>query len=322
MAIAYPRSTEGVSAIAKICHKYRLPMNAYSGGSSLEANFAAPHGGVTIDFLVMDQVIDVHEEDMDVVVQPSIQWTELNKKLEHTNLFFPVDPSPSAKVRGLVGTNCSGTNTMHYGTIKDWVINLTVVLADGRVIKTRRRPRKTSAGYNLTGLFVGSEGTLGIVTKITLKLYPIPENTRVGVVTFSDIGKAANAASKIIRRGIPVQGTSKVWKELPTLFFKFSGTKGQVVDSINLTKEAIQPFADNFEFAKDEHQAHTLWSARKEALWSMIALGDEGSSVWTTDVAVPISSSREIIGEWKVVAFSSGTKVNGTNKYRNVKERD
>jgi D-lactate dehydrogenase (cytochrome) len=205
MAIAYPRSTEGVSAIAKICHKYRLPMNAYSGGSSLEANFAAPHGGVTIDFLVMDQVIDVHEEDMDVVVQPSIQWTELNKKLEHTNLFFPVDPSPSAKVRGLVGTNCSGTNTMHYGTIKDWVINLTVVLADGRVIKTRRRPRKTSAGYNLTGLFVGSEGTLGIVTKITLKLYPIPENTRVGVVTFSDIGKAANAASKIIRRGIPVQ---------------------------------------------------------------------------------------------------------------------
>ncbi|PKK46143.1 hypothetical protein CI102_8367 [Trichoderma harzianum] len=312
VAIAYPRSTEDVSEIAKICHKYRLPMNPYSGGSSLEANFAAPYGGVTIDFLAMDQVIALHEEDMDVVVQPSIQWQELNQKLEHTNLFFPVDPGPSAKIGGMVGTNCSGTNAMHYGTMKDWVINLTVVLADGRIIKTRRRPRKTSAGYNLTGLFVGSEGTLGLVTEITLKLSPIPENTRVGVVTFSDIGKAATAASKMIRRGIPVQcmelmddvqmsvvnragGTSRVWKELPTLFFKFSGTKGQVADSINQTKETIQPFADTFEFAKDDNEAHTLWSARKEALWSMIALGDEGSSVWTTDVAVPISSLKIII---------------------------
>lgn len=338
VAIAYPRSTEDVSEIAKICHKYRLPMNPYSGGSSLEANFAAPYGGVTIDFMAMDQVIALHEEDMDVVVQPSIQWQELNQKLEHTNLFFPVDPGPSAKIGGMVGTNCSGTNAMHYGTMKDWVINLTVVLADGRIVKTRRRPRKTSAGYNLTGLFVGSEGTLGLVTEITLKLAPIPENTRVGVVTFSDIGKAATAASKMIRRGIPVQcmelmddvqmsvvnragGTSRVWKELPTLFFKFSGTKGQVADSINQTKETIQPFADTFEFAKDDDEAHTLWSARKEALWSMIALGDEGSSVWTTDVAVPISSLREIIGESKFVNFSSSIKVHDTNKHRNVKER-
>ncbi|RFU24449.1 hypothetical protein B7463_g11889, partial [Scytalidium lignicola] len=312
MAVAYPRSTAEVSEIAKTCHQYRIPMIPYSGGSSLEANSSAPYGGVTIDFMFMDRIIKLHEEDMDVVVQPSIQWMQLNKDIKNTGLFFPVDPGPSAKIGGMVGTNCSGTNAVRYGTMKDWVINLTVVLADGRIIKTRRRPRKTSAGYNLTGLFTGSEGTLGLVTEITLKLCPIPEQTRVGVVTFSDMRKAATAAMQIIRKGISVQcmeildevqmevinragGTSRVWKEAPTLFFKFSGTLGQVADSIALTRALIQADADTFEFANNEEEARTLWSARKEALWSMITLGGESSYVWTTDVAVPISKLPEII---------------------------
>ncbi|KAL4884724.1 hypothetical protein BJY04DRAFT_181880 [Aspergillus karnatakaensis] len=313
VAIAYPSSTEDVSEIAKVCSKYKMPMVPYSGGSSLEANFSAPYGGLTIDFAYMNKIIDLHEADMDVVVQPSIQWMDLNERIQKTGLFFPVDPGPSAMIGGMIGTNCSGTNAVRYGTMKDWVINLTVVLADGSVMKTRRRPRKTSAGYNLTGLFVGSEGTLGIVTEATLKLAPIPEETRVGVVSFPTIRDAASTAMQLIRKGIPVQcmeilddvqmdvinkagGTGRSWKTLPTLFFKFSGTKAGVADSISLTRNlARNNNAEGFEFAKNDREAHDLWSARKQSLWSMMALRKEGSEVWSTDVAVPISRLPDII---------------------------
>ncbi|KAJ5726192.1 FAD-binding type 2 [Penicillium malachiteum] len=314
VAVAYPTSTEEVSEIAKICHKYRMPMIPYSGGSSLEANFSAPHGGMTIDFAMMNKILTIHEDDMDIIVQPSIQWMDLNEKIKDTGLFFPVDPGPSAMIGGMVGTNCSGTNAVRYGTMKDWVINLTVVLADGRVIKTRRRPRKTSAGYNLTGLFVGSEGTLGIVTEATLKLAPIPELTRVGVVAFPTVRDCAATAAQLIRKGIPVQcveimdevqmdvinragGTGRQWAVAPTLFFKFSGTTAGVADSVNLTTVIAKTNkASSVQFAKNEKEAHDLWSARKQALWSMMALRTGGSDVWSTDVAVPISRLPEIIG--------------------------
>ncbi|KAJ5334855.1 hypothetical protein N7452_007258 [Penicillium brevicompactum] len=312
-AIAYPKTTEDVSEIAKICTKYRMPMIPYSGGSSLEANFSAPHGGLTIDFAFMNKILDIHPDDMDIVVQPSIQWMSLNEQIKDTGLFFPVDPGPSAMIGGMVGTNCSGTNAVRYGTMKDWVINLTVVLADGRIIKTRRRPRKTSAGYNMTGLFVGSEGTLGIVTEATLKLAPLPEQTRVGVVAFPSIRDAASTAMKLIKKGVPVQcmeimddvqmdvinragGTGRSWKVSPTLFFKFSGTVAGVADSINLTTQIAQSNkAESFEFARTEEEAHSLWSARKQSLWSMMALRKEGSEVWSTDVSVPISRLPDII---------------------------
>lgn len=296
-------------------------MIPFSGGSSLEANFAAPHGGVTIDFVFMNRILELHEPDMDVVVQPSIQWMDLNEKIKDSGLFFPVDPGPSAMIGGMVGTNCSGTNAVRYGTMKDWVINLTVVLADGRIVKTRRRPRKTSAGYNLTGLFVGSEGTLGIVTEATLKLAVIPEETRVGVVTFPTMRDAASTAMQVIRKGIHVQcmeilddvqmdvinragGTSRSWKVLPTLFFKFSGTTAGVADSITLaTALAQQNKADTFEFAQNDQEAHDLWSARKQSLWSMLALRTEGSEVWSTDVSVPISRLPDIIGMFEFVSI-------------------
>lgn len=332
VAIAYPQSTDDVSEIAKICHKYKMPIVPYSGGSSLEANFSAAHGGITIDFVFMGQILELHEADMDVVVQPSIQWMDLNEKIKDSGLFFPVDPGPSAMVGGMVGTNCSGTNAVRYGTMKDWVINLTVVLADGRIIKTRRRPRKTSAGYNLTGLFVGSEGTLGIVTEATLKLAVIPEETRVGVVAFPTMRDAASASMQVIRRGIPVQcmeilddvqmdvinragGTGRSWRNLPTLFFKFSGTTAGVADSIDLTTALAKlNNADTFAFARSEQEAHDLWSARKQALWSMMALREEGTDVWSTDVAVPISRLPDIIG------LSANTKklTASANESRNI----
>jgi D-lactate dehydrogenase (cytochrome) len=285
IAVAYPKSTEEVSLIVKTAGKYKVPMVPYSGGSSLEANFAAPHGGFSIDFAFMDQVLAVHADDMDVVVQPSLSWMDLNEKIAHTGLFFPVDPGPSAKIGGMVGTSCSGTNAFRYGTMKEWVLNLTVVLPNGLIIKTRQRPRKTSAGYNLTGLFVGAEGTLGIVTEATLKLAVIPQETKVAVATFPTVKDAAAAAMTIIRSGVPVAameimdevqmsvinragGTSRTWKEVPTIFFKFSGTTAGVKDNISLvTSIAKKNRNDTFIYAKDDREAHDLWKARKDALW-------------------------------------------------------
>ncbi|KAI8938002.1 hypothetical protein NX059_005676 [Plenodomus lindquistii] len=313
VAVAYPKSTEEVAELAKVCFKYKIPMIPYSGGSSLEANFSAPFGGMSIDFSFMDQIITLHADDMDVVVQPSVPWMSLNDQIKDSGLFFPVDPGPSARIGGMVGTSCSGTNAVRYGTMKDWVINLTVVLADGTIIKTRRRPRKSSAGYNLTGLFVGSEGTLGIVTEITLKLAVVPQETSVAVVTFPSIRDAAAAASKVLRTGVPVAAmeimdevqmgvinkagsTSKKWKELPTMFFKFSGTKAGVQENISLVKAISKEYRGGvFEFAVTSEEQKTLWSARKESLWSMMALRREGDEVWSTDVAVPISRLPDII---------------------------
>ena len=290
-----------------------MPMIPYSGGSSLEANFSAPHGGMSIDFVNMDQIVAVHEDDLDVVLQPSVQWMQLNEAIKDTGLFFPVDPGPSARIGGMVGTSCSGTNAVRYGTMKEWVINLTVVLADGTIIKTKRRPRKSSAGYNLTGLFVGSEGTLGLVTEITLKLAIIPQQTTVGVMTFPTIRDAASAAAKVMRAGVPIGAmeimdevqmnvvnragaTGKIWKEVPTMFFKFSGTKAGVRENIDLVKAIAKAHkGGDFEFARSDDEAKRLWSARKEALWSMLALKTDGQEVWSTDVAVPLSRLPDII---------------------------
>ncbi|KAI1629022.1 D-lactate dehydrogenase [Exophiala viscosa] len=313
VAVAYPKNTEEVSQIAKVATKYKIPMVPFSGGSSLEANFAAPFGGFSIDFAFMDQILAIHAEDMDVVVQPSMQWMELNDKLKHTGLFFPVDPGPSAKIGGMIGTSCSGTNAFRYGTMKDWVINLTVVLPDGRIIKTRRRPRKTSAGYNLTGLFVGAEGTLGIVTEATLKLAVIPQETKVAVATFPTIRDAAAAAMQVIRSGVPVAameimddvqmsvinkagGTNRTWKEVPTLFFKFAGTTAGVQENIKTTTQiAKRNNGGDIVYAKTDQEAHDLWKARKDSLWSMLSLRREGDEVWSTDVGVPISRLPDIV---------------------------
>jgi D-lactate dehydrogenase (cytochrome) len=228
-----------------------------------------------------------------------------------------VQTGPTAKIGGMIGTNCSGTNAVRYGTMKDWVVNLTVVLADGRVIKTRRRPRKSSAGYNLNSLFVGSEGTLGIVTEgmrktsantpceigtdkslATSKLAVVPQQYSVAVVTFPTIRDAAAAAAGVMQAAIPVacmeimdkvqmrvvnlsgNTAPRTWKELPTLFFKFSGTPASVSENIEMVRSITsQNKGGDFEFAKDESEQKLLWSARKESLWSMLALREEGQDV-------------------------------------------
>ncbi|TKA26066.1 hypothetical protein B0A54_17232 [Friedmanniomyces endolithicus] len=308
----YPKNTEEVSHIAKVCSKYRIPIIPYSGGSSLEANFSAPLGGVSVDFCFMDKILKLRPDDMDVTVQPSVGWMSLNESIKDSNLFFPVDPGPSAMIGGMVGTSCSGTNAVRYGTMKDWVINLTVVLADGTVIKTKRRPRKSAAGYNLTNLFIGSEGTLGLVTEITLKLAVIPQETSVAVVGFPTFRAAAATAMSVVRSGIPIAAmeimddvqmgvvnsagaTAKKWAEVPTLFFKFSGTPQAVKEHIQQVRQLAQKQgAGEFEFARNAEEQKALWSARKEALWSMMALRREGDEIWSTDVAVPLSRLADI----------------------------
>jgi len=316
IAVVYPKSTEEVSRIMKICHKWKVPIIGYSGGSSLEGNYSAPHGGISVDFMHMDKIVEFHEEDMDIVVQPACGWVDLNTKIADSGLFFPVDPSPSAKFGGMVGTNCSGTNAVRYGAMKDWVLNMTVVLADGTVIKTRNRPRKSAAGYNLNGIFVGSEGTLGLITEITLKLAVIPKEFSVASATFPTIRDAANTASAVIRAGVPVAAlefldevqmgalnrggytTPIVFDEKPTLFFKFSGTKASVADNIKEV-EAISKANHGaaFRFARDKKEQELLWSARKQALWSLLACRPEDTELWTTDVAVPYSKLATMIGE-------------------------
>lgn len=324
-AVVSPGSTEEVAEIMKICHKRKIPVTGYSGGTSLEGHFAATRGGICIDFSRMDKLLALHKEDLDVVVQPAMGWEALNEELGDHGLFFPPDPGPGAMIGGMVGTGCSGTNAYRYGTMKDWVLSLTVVMADGTIIKTKQRPRKSSAGYDLTRVFIGSEGTLGLVTEATLKVIPKPQNTNVAVCTFPSIRTAADCVFRVVGAGVPIAAieilddvqmrcinevgsTSRQWQEAPTLFFKFSGTPTSVKEHISMVKDlAKKAGSKTFEFARNEDEQAELWSARKEALWSVMAQKkDESDHVWTTDVAVPISRLPDIIEETKQDITQSG----------------
>ncbi|KAI1209704.1 uncharacterized protein F4807DRAFT_425975 [Annulohypoxylon truncatum] len=322
--VIYPSTTDEVSAIMKICHTRRIPVVGYSGGTSLEGHFTPTRGGICIDFRRMDKIIALHKDDLDVVVQPAVGWELLNEEIGKENLFFPPDPGPGAQIGGMIGTGCSGTNAYRYGTMREWVLSLTVVLADGTVIKTRQRPRKSSAGYDLTKLFIGSEGTLGLVTEATLKLTTKPASTSVAVCGFGTIRQAADCVAKVVGQGVPVAAveildeeqmkcinqagmTSKQWKEVPTLFFKFSGTERGVKEQIQIVQEmARQTGSKSFEFARSEQEKSELWSARKEALWSTMAVAKPGERVWTGDVAVPMSRLPLLIEETKDDMKKSG----------------
>ena len=278
-----------------------------------------------MDFSRMDKILKLHKEDLDVIVQPALGWELLNVELGREGLFFPPDPGPGAMIGGMVGTGCSGTNAYRYGTMRDWVLSLTVVLADGTIVKTRQRPRKSSAGYDLTRMFIGSEGTLGLVTEATLKITVKPKSESVVVASFNTIREAASCVAKVVGEGIPIAAveilddvqmrcinesgsTSRTWKEAPTLFFKFSGTPSAVKEQIGLVQKlAKTKGSKSFDFAKNVDEAAELWSARKEALWSVMAKRrDENDHVWTTDVAVPISRLPDIIEETKEDMSSSG----------------
>lgn len=326
--VIYPTTTEDVSKIMKICYQRKIPVTAYSGGTSLEGHFTPTRGGICIDFGKMDKIVKLNKEDMDVVVQPALGWEVLNEELAKDNLFFPPDPGPGAMIGGMIGTGCSGTNAYRYGTMREWVIGLTVVLADGTVIKTRQRPRKSSAGYDLTKMFIGSEGTLGLVTEATLKVTTKPTSTSVAVCSFDSIRQAASCVAAVVSAGVPIAAieilddvqmkcinaagnTERTWKEAPTLFFKFAGTPSGVKEQISMVQKLAKTTGSKtFEFARNQQEQVDLWSARKEALWSVMAMRRDGSDhVWTGDVAVPISRLPDIIEETKEDLANSGLLV-------------
>ncbi|KAJ4182787.1 D-lactate ferricytochrome c oxidoreductase [Fusarium falciforme] len=274
----------------------------------------------------MNQIKEINPVDLDCTVQPGIGWVDLNDELASHGLFFPPDPGPGAMIGGMVGTGCSGTNAAAYGTMKDWVLSLTVVLADGTIIQTRQRARKSSAGYDLTRVFVGSEGTLGLVTEATLKLAVKPPHEVVAVCTFPTLRAAASAVREVASSGIQVAAveildevqmrninlaalTRLKWKEEPTLFFKFAGSDDFIVKHIakkvgEITK---RNGSSTYTFASDEAERNELWSARKAALWSMLAQRQSPTDkVWTTDVAVPLSRLPDIIELAKADIENSG----------------
>lgn len=299
-------------------------MVPFGGGSSVEAHIAAVHGGISIDLSRMNRVVALHEDDMDVVVQPGVSWTRLNEEIKDSGLFFPVDPGPTALIGGMVATSCSGTNAVRYGTMKDWVVNLTAVLADGTIIKTRNRPRKSSAGYNLTNLFIGSEGTLGFVTEATLRLAVLPEATSVAVATFRDIQDAANAAIRVLRAGIAIAAmelmddrhmniinrthtNAEPWKETPTVFMKFGGSKATIEEQVRAVEELTRSYRiGDFRFAKSDQEAAELWAIRKDALPNLLSLRDEDHDMFSTDVAVPLSKLPDIISSSRKEADQIG----------------
>ena len=323
--VVTPGNTEEVMQVMKMCHIRKMPVTAYAGGTSLEGHFTATKGGVCIDFRRMDKILKLNKEDLDVIVQPAVGWERLNEELGKEGLFFPPDPGPGAMIGGMVATGCSGTNAYRYGTMRDWVLSLTVVLADGTLIKTRQRPRKSSAGYDLTRMFIGSEGTLGLVIEATLKVIPKPNSESVAVTSFGTIRQAAQCVSKVVGEGIPIAAveilddvqmrcindsgsTSRDWKEEPTLFFKFAGTPNAVKEQIDIVKKISKAQGSkSFDFARNKSEAAELWSARKEALWSVMAKRrDESDHVWTTDVAVPISRLPDVIEQTKEDMSNSG----------------
>jgi D-lactate dehydrogenase (cytochrome) len=323
--VVYPQTTDEVSKIAKICHGRRIPMIGFSGGTSLEGSLAATKNEICIDFGRMDRVIALHKDDMDVVVQPGVGYEELNQQLAHEGLFFPPDPGPGAKIGGMISQSCSGTNAYRYGTMKDWVLGLTIVLADGTILKTRHRPRKSNAGYDLTRLFVGSEGTLGFITEASLKLTNRPENVRVAVAAFPSLRQASSMAVEIVQSGHPLAAmellddvtmravneggyTDRQWAEVSTLFLKFSGTSAQVKEQISEIQSLAKTFeCMSFDLSENDDEAEALWVARKTALWGMLALKEDPDDQFiSADACVPISRLGDIIHETKRMIVASG----------------
>jgi D-lactate dehydrogenase (cytochrome) len=309
-AVVFPQSTGEVQDIVRICAAQRVAVIAFGTGTSLEGHVNAPHGGVSIDMRDLNRVIEVHAEDLDCVVEPGITRKQLNEHLRDQGLFFPVDPGADASLGGMAATRCSGTNAVRYGTMKDNVLALKVVRADGELMTTARRARKSSAGYDLTRLIVGSEGTLGVITELTLKLHGIPETVAAGVCPFPTVEAACNAAILTIQSGIPVarielldalqirasNAYSKLTlPEVPMLFMEFHGTEASVAEqSQRFGDIAAELGGGPFDWATRQEERSRLWQARHDAYWAGRSLRP-GAQALASDVCVPISRLAECV---------------------------
>jgi D-lactate dehydrogenase (cytochrome) len=311
-AVVFPESTEEVRDIVDLCRRHKAPMIPYGVGTSLEGHVLAIHGGVCVDLSRMNKVLSVHEADMDAVVQAGVTRKQLNEHIRHTGLFFPVDPGADATLGGMAATRASGTNAVRYGTMRENVLALTVVLADGRVITTSRRSRKSAAGYELTRLFVGSEGTLGIITELTVRLYAVPEAMSAAICSFPDMAGAVNTVIHTLQAGIPIARSEALcattmrainaysktaYREQPTLFLEFHGTQAGVEEQARLVQDiARENGGMDFEWTTKTEERTRLWTARHQAYFACLQLRP-GSRAVSTDVCVPISRLTECIIE-------------------------
>ncbi len=313
-AVVFPNSTAEVAEVVKICAKHKMPVVAYGTGTSLEGNVIPHHGGIVVDLMNMDQVLRVSTEDLDCTVQARVTRKQLNEHIRDQGLFFPIDPGADASLGGMAATRASGTNAVRYGTMRENVLAMTVVLADGRIVKTSRRARKSAAGYDLTRLFVGSEGTLGIITEVTLRLYGIPEAMVSAVCAFDSLEGAVKTVIQTIQLGIPVariellddvqvDAVNKFSKlDYPvkdTLILEFHGTENGVKEQAEIVQTiAAENSGGDFKWAMRPEERNKLWTARHDVAYAAKALRP-GSEIWATDVCVPISKLAECILETK-----------------------
>jgi len=320
-AVCFARSTEEVADIVRLCAASKTPVIAYGTGTSLEGQVQAVNGGVCIDLSQMNQVLEVNSDDLDCRVQAGVTRRELNHYLRETGLFFPVDPGADTSIGGMTATRASGTNAVRYGTMRENVLALTVVSATGEIIKTGTRARKSAAGYDLTHLFVGSEGTLGVITEISLRLYGLSEAISAAIVNFPDVRSAAEATIQTIQLGIPVarieildstymkaiNAYSKTsYPELDTLFLEFHGTSAGVAEQVQMFDEISREFgASGFQWANQESDRQKLWRARHDAYYAGLAV-NPGSRGYVTDVCVPISRLADCIAETQADIAASG----------------
>jgi D-lactate dehydrogenase (cytochrome) len=311
-AVAFPESTEEVARIMAICHTHGCPVIAFGAGTALEGHTSAVAGGVSLDFTRMNKVLALHQGDMEAVVQPGLTREELNRELRTTGLFFSVDPGANASMGGMAATRASGTTAVRYGTIRENILALEVVLADGRVIRTGSRAKKSAAGYDLTGLFLGSEGTLGIITELTVKLHGAPEAVSAGVCTFDAIADAVEAVVAVIQVGIPMARIEFVDEDTvravnaysgtdlpakPHLFVEFHGSEVSAAEDAARFGELVADFgASDIRTATKSEDRTTLWTARHHAYWACLA-ARPGATAIVTDVCVPISRLAEAVAE-------------------------
>jgi len=319
--VVFPQSTAEVATIVAICGEHGAPIVPWGAGTSLEGNAAAVRGGVCIDFAQMNRVLAINAEDLDCRVQPGITRKRLNADLRDTGLFFPIDPGADASIGGMTSTRGSGTMAVRYGTMRDNVMALAVVLADGRVVRTSRRARKSAAGYDLTRLFVGAEGTLGVITEVTLRLHPVPEAISAVVCPFGAFDGAVATAIAVIQSGIPVarielldevmiRGVNSYAKlgivEAPTLFLEFHGTPAAVAEQAEAVRGIAQEHgALGYDSATRTEDRNRLWTARDNTLYAGTGLRP-GSKALITDVCVPVSRLAECLVATKRDIAASG----------------
>ncbi len=310
--VVFVESAQDVKAIVRACASHQVPVIPFGTGSSLEGQVNAPNGGISIDFSRMNRILAINAEDLDVVVEPGVTREQLNTELRDTGLFFPIDPGANASIGGMAATRASGTNAVRYGTMKDNILALTVVTADGEEIRTAQRARKSSAGYDLTRLFVGSEGTLGVITSVTLRLQGIPEKIGGGVCAFPTVKAACDAVIMTIQMGVPVARIELLdqmqiracnaysglsYAEKPTLFVEFHGTEQTVaLQAEQFSEIARECGGDSFSFTANAEERSRLWKARHDAYWASRALAPQLNGL-STDVCVPISRLADCMVE-------------------------